>query len=312
MRRILILPPTRTWRTRASTRLMRTRRPRSPGGVQVRDLYALYPDYLIDVAAEQRALAGAAGGVAAPDALVRHAAADEAVAGRGVQLRLGLRPGRPALQGKDLWLATSTGGPESSPTAPAGTNRHFFDAFLPPYEQTAALAGMRFLPPLVLHGAHRATDRDRRRMQDVRRPACDLPRLARNGRAGRRCASATTVPADLLIAAERRRTEGPTRWTTASWLTDQPVYLAAAVLAVPLARALGLGAIIGYLGAGIADRPLGAEAGHRPAGDAALRRVRRRADALPGRPGTGAAPAVGDAAADLRLGQRAAARRGAR
>ena len=28
---------------------------------------------------------------------------------------------------------------------------------LPPYEQTAALAGMRFLPPLVLHGAHRAS-----------------------------------------------------------------------------------------------------------------------------------------------------------
>jgi glutathione-regulated potassium-efflux system ancillary protein KefF len=26
---------------------------------------------------------------------------------------------------------------------------------MPPYEQTAALAGMRFLDPLVLHGAHR-------------------------------------------------------------------------------------------------------------------------------------------------------------
>jgi glutathione-regulated potassium-efflux system ancillary protein KefF len=26
---------------------------------------------------------------------------------------------------------------------------------MPPYDQTAALAGMRFLPPLVLHGAHR-------------------------------------------------------------------------------------------------------------------------------------------------------------
>ena len=36
-----------------------------------------------------------------------------------------------------------------------------------------------------------------------------------------------------------------------SWLTGSLVYLAAAVLAVPLAKALGLGSIIGYLAAGI-------------------------------------------------------------
>jgi glutathione-regulated potassium-efflux system ancillary protein KefC len=43
----------------------------------------------------------------------------------------------------------------------------------------------------------------------------------------------------------------------AGWLTGTLVYLAAAVAAVPLARALGLGAIIGYLGAGIAIGPWG-------------------------------------------------------
>ncbi len=42
-----------------------------------------------------------------------------------------------------------------------------------------------------------------------------------------------------------------------SWLTTSLVYLAAAVLAVPLAKALGLGAIIGYLVAGIAIGPWG-------------------------------------------------------
>jgi glutathione-regulated potassium-efflux system ancillary protein KefF len=63
------------------------------------------------------------------------------------------RAARP-LQGKDLWLVASTGGPEES-YHPQGYNRYFFDAFLPPYEQTAALCGMRFLPPLVLHGAHK-------------------------------------------------------------------------------------------------------------------------------------------------------------
>jgi glutathione-regulated potassium-efflux system ancillary protein KefC len=41
------------------------------------------------------------------------------------------------------------------------------------------------------------------------------------------------------------------------WLSGSLVYLAAAVIAVPLARLLGLGSIIGYLGAGIAIGPWG-------------------------------------------------------
>jgi glutathione-regulated potassium-efflux system ancillary protein KefC len=43
----------------------------------------------------------------------------------------------------------------------------------------------------------------------------------------------------------------------AHWITNVLVYLAAAVIAVPLARRLGLGAIIGYLGAGFAIGPWG-------------------------------------------------------
>jgi len=42
-----------------------------------------------------------------------------------------------------------------------------------------------------------------------------------------------------------------------SWLGGSLVYLGAAVLAVPISRALGLGSIIGYLGAGIAIGPWG-------------------------------------------------------
>ena len=42
-----------------------------------------------------------------------------------------------------------------------------------------------------------------------------------------------------------------------SWLTGSLVYLAAAVLAVPIAKALGLGSIIGYLAAGILIGPWG-------------------------------------------------------
>jgi glutathione-regulated potassium-efflux system ancillary protein KefC len=49
-----------------------------------------------------------------------------------------------------------------------------------------------------------------------------------------------------------------------TWITSSLVYLAAAVLAVPVARFLGLGSIIGYLGAGILIGPWGLKFVTRP------------------------------------------------
>lgn len=127
-------------------------------GVQVRDLYASYPDYDIDVTAEQSLAAGAAVIVLlhpiqwySMPALMK-LWLDEVLA-----YGWAYGPGGNALQGKDLWLVATTGGTEGS-YHPQSYNRYFFDAFLPPYEQTAALCGMRFLPPLLLHGAHRASE----------------------------------------------------------------------------------------------------------------------------------------------------------
>lgn len=51
---------------------------------------------------------------------------------------------------------------------------------------------------------------------------------------------------------------------TSHWLTHSLIFMAAAVIAVPLARAFGLGAIIGYLGAGIAIGPFGLRLVHDP------------------------------------------------
>ncbi|MFO1191030.1 MAG: glutathione-regulated potassium-efflux system protein KefC [Rhodoferax sp.] len=45
--------------------------------------------------------------------------------------------------------------------------------------------------------------------------------------------------------------------TVPGWLANSFIYLSAAVIAVPLSKALGLGAIIGYLAAGIAIGPFG-------------------------------------------------------
>jgi glutathione-regulated potassium-efflux system ancillary protein KefF len=128
--------------------------------VKVRDLYGTYPDYDIDVAREQ-SQAQAADLVVllhpiqwyAMPALMKLWCDDVLTYGWAYG------PGGTALTGKDLWLVASTGGPEAS-YHPQGYNRYFFDAFLPPYEQTATLCGMRFLPPLLLHGAHRAKQAD--------------------------------------------------------------------------------------------------------------------------------------------------------
>ena len=170
----------------------------APGAtVEVRDLYALYPDYLIDVPAEQAACERARLIVwqhpiqwyAMPPLMKLWL--DEVLTlgwayGRGPD-----GPGR-ALRGKDLWLAASTGGAARA-YRPDGYNRYFFDAFLPPYEQTAVLCGLRFLPPLVLHGAHAVGAEALRKHVDAYRerlarypdwpeladleacPACELP-----------------------------------------------------------------------------------------------------------------------------------------
>ncbi len=137
--------------------------------LDIQDLYSSYPDYFIDVPAEQARVE------AAQLVILMHPiqwysmpalqklwfdevltygwayGAASAEAGSAEQAPEG-SPGT-ALRGKDLWLVATTGGPEDSYHA-ASYNRYPFDAFLPPYEQTAALCGMRFLPPLVLHGAH--------------------------------------------------------------------------------------------------------------------------------------------------------------
>ncbi|MBA2675504.1 NAD(P)H-dependent oxidoreductase [Ramlibacter sp.] len=154
---IYVLAAHPNWRdSRVNRRLLEAAR--AAPGVRVQDLYASYADYDIDVAGEQE----------------RAAEAQLLVLLHPVQwysmpalLKLWLDEvlaygwaygtGGTALRGKDLWLVATTGGPEDS-YHPQSYNRYFFDAFLPPYEQTSALCGMRFLPPLVLHGAHAVPD----------------------------------------------------------------------------------------------------------------------------------------------------------
>jgi glutathione-regulated potassium-efflux system ancillary protein KefF len=129
----------------------------SIASVELCDLYETYPDYAIHVRAEQQKLALAQLVVLVhPVQWYAMPALLKLWVDEVLTYGWAYGPGGKALQGKDMWLVASTGGPESS-YHPEGYNRYFFDAFMPPYEQTAALCGMRFLPPLVLHGAHHAS-----------------------------------------------------------------------------------------------------------------------------------------------------------
>jgi glutathione-regulated potassium-efflux system ancillary protein KefF len=64
-----------------------------------------------------------------------------------------------ALQGKDLLLAATTGGGAES-YSESGDHRRVFSDFLPPYEQTARLCGMRWLELFIVHGARHMEEAD--------------------------------------------------------------------------------------------------------------------------------------------------------
>ena len=174
MQGIYLIAAHPTWRhSRVNRQLLQTAQALAGAlPLDIQDLYGSYPDYHIDVAAEQARVDRARLLVllhpiqwySMPalqklwfDKVLSYGWAYGAVtseAGSHEQAPAGT-PGT-ALRGKDMWLVATTGGPAES-YRPDSYNRHPFEAFLPPYSQTAQLCGMRFLPPLVLHGAHGAS-----------------------------------------------------------------------------------------------------------------------------------------------------------
>jgi glutathione-regulated potassium-efflux system ancillary protein KefF len=189
---VLVLAAHPNWRdSRVNRRLFEAAQ--AAPKAAVRDLYSLYPDFDVDVAAEQEA-AHAADLIVLlhPIQWYSMPALQKLWLDEVLTYGWAYGDGGVALQGRDLWLVATTGGPEDS-YHPQGYNRYFFDAFMPPYEQTASLCGMRFLPPLVLHGARRTGDQEIERhvttfrerldsypnwpeLEDLPQcPACDVP-----------------------------------------------------------------------------------------------------------------------------------------
>lgn len=142
------------------TRALLDALPTSPAGrrVELRDLYRLYPDFHIHVEAEQRALAAARLVVLLhPVHWYGMPALQKLWLDEVLSLGWAYGPGGTALQGKDCWLVTSTGG-STQAYSETGHNHHPLDSFLLPLQVTAQVCGLRWLPPQVLHAAHRASD----------------------------------------------------------------------------------------------------------------------------------------------------------
>jgi len=123
-------------------------------GLEVRSLYELYPEFDIDVGAEQHALEradlivwmGPLYWYTVP-ALLHHWF--EKVLVRGFSYGGGVAK----LAGKDcLWVVTA-GGDEAAFSA-TGRHGHPLATFEPVIEQTARFCGMNWLPPFVVLAAH--------------------------------------------------------------------------------------------------------------------------------------------------------------
>lgn len=123
----------------------------------LRPLYELYPDFDIDVAAEQRALEQASLIVwltpvywYSVPSLMKHWFDQVLTHGWAYG------PGGGALQGKAVWWVTSAGA-SAADYAPGGAHQRPFADFVPPVEQTARFCGMRWLEPYVVYGGHANT-----------------------------------------------------------------------------------------------------------------------------------------------------------
>lgn len=123
-------------------------------GVTIRELYEEYPDFFIDLDVEQKLLLE-------HDVIVWHhpfywySAPALLKEWMDLVLQHGFAYGQDgrALEGKWLMSAVSTGG-KAEVYSKTGANRYTVNEFLAPYDQTATLCRMHYLPPFVTHGSH--------------------------------------------------------------------------------------------------------------------------------------------------------------
>lgn len=126
-------------------------------GITIRDLYQIYPDFAVDIAAEQSFM------LANDVIILQHPFywySVPAIVKEWLDLVLEFNwaygPKGTALRGKFLMSAISTGG-EASAYQPSGRNRFPLDQLLAPLNQTAHLCGMGWLEPFVVYSGRHLT-----------------------------------------------------------------------------------------------------------------------------------------------------------
>jgi glutathione-regulated potassium-efflux system ancillary protein KefG len=124
-------------------------------GITVRDLYADYPDLLIDARREQAALA-ACDLLVLQHPLYWYSAPAIVKEWLDIVLEEGWAygTGGDRLHGKFMLNAVSTGGPQEAYHG-HGRNRFPVRSLLVPFDQTAYLCGMGWLEPFVIHAGRR-------------------------------------------------------------------------------------------------------------------------------------------------------------
>jgi len=124
-------------------------------GLELRSLYDLYPDFSIDIAAEQAVLSQA-NIVLWQCPLFWYSVPALLKLWFDEVLTYGWAYGEggAALRGKPCRWIVTTGGDEDAYTA-TGMHSRTFEYFLLPVEATARYCQMRWEPPFVLHGARR-------------------------------------------------------------------------------------------------------------------------------------------------------------
>jgi glutathione-regulated potassium-efflux system ancillary protein KefF len=136
--------------------------------VKIHSLYQRYPDFDINVAAEQQAAMDAKLVVwltplywYSVPALMKHwidSVLSDGFAYSTQTRALSAEEGRQLCTKRCLWAVT-TGGSEYAYSA-VGKHEKPFAAFVAPLEQTARFCGMEWLPPHVVQDAHGLTDAD--------------------------------------------------------------------------------------------------------------------------------------------------------
>jgi glutathione-regulated potassium-efflux system ancillary protein KefG len=122
-------------------------------GVTVRHLYELYPDFMIDVEAEQELLRQHAV-IVLQHPLFWYSSPSLVKEWLDLVLQYGWAYGEngTALRGKTFMQAVTCGG-SAEVYCRAGRHGHSVRDFLLPFEQSARLCGMRYLAPFVVFGA---------------------------------------------------------------------------------------------------------------------------------------------------------------